>query len=213
MPSACPVANPQGQTTEFSYDLLGRKTETRLHNGAVTTHVYDCADRLRRIEHGKSDGTLVNLVTYTYDHAGNRKDAVELSGDQSQWLYDRTYQLTFESRTGADAFSVTYTYDDAGNRLTQADSGAVTTYVYDAANELLTEEDASGVTTYTYDADGNLTRKETPSTITDYTWDEDNRLTAAEPVAGPVTFTYNAENRRVRKETGAETRKFIYDFK
>ena len=98
-------------------------------SGSLTTHVYDCADRVTRIEHRQSDGTLINLTTYTYDDVGNRTRAAESGGVVTTWSYDATYQLAHERRSGGSpSFDVTYTYDAAGNRLTQVDCGAVTTY-------------------------------------------------------------------------------------
>ncbi len=206
------ITNPQGKLTSLAYDLAGRKISVQQGNGAVTSYTYDCADRLRQIENRASDGSLVNLFTYSYDDAGNRTQADESNGDVTVWDYDHTYQLTHEQRTGSVSFNVTYTYDAAGNRTVQVDSGAVTTYSYDAANRLLTEENASGITTYSYDDDGNRTQKETDSETTYYTWDDDSRLTVAEPTAGAVTFSYRADGKRVKKESVSDTTKFIYDF-
>jgi YD repeat-containing protein len=116
--------------------------------------VYDCADRLKHLQNHKSDGTPVNIFTYTYDRAGNRISALELSGDLTTWTYDPAYQLVHEGRSGTHEFSVTYSYDPAGNRTTQDDAGERTTYTYDAANQLLTEQNSAGLTTYVYDESG-----------------------------------------------------------
>jgi YD repeat-containing protein len=118
------------------------------------------------IEHRKSDDSIVNLTTYSYDDAGNRIGAVEHDGTVTTWTYDDSYQLTREQRSGSGSFDVSYSYDAAGNRTLQNDSGALTTYTYDAGNRLLSESSVAGVTTYTYDADGNRTQKETSAAVT-----------------------------------------------
>jgi RHS repeat-associated protein len=207
------LVDPRGQATYQDYDLGGRLVRRQAGNGAVTSFVYDCADRLKQLQNHRSDGTPVNIFTYTYDHAGNRTGVLELSGDLTTWTYDASYQLVHEQRSGTHEFNVTYTYDPAGNRTLQDDAGERTTYTYDAANQLLTEQSSAGLTTYVYDESGNRIEKNAPAETTYYTWDEDSRLVAAEPPAGVTTLVYNADGLRVGKETPSESRKFIYDFR
>jgi YD repeat-containing protein len=110
------LVDAHGKVTAQDHDLAGRLIRREAGNGAVTSFVYDCADRLTQLQNHRSDGTPVNIFTYTYDHAGNRTSALELSGDLTTWTYDPAYQLVHEQRSGTHEFDVTYTYDPAGNR-------------------------------------------------------------------------------------------------
>jgi RHS repeat-associated protein len=206
------IVNPQNKITTLGYDSAGRKVRVVESSGAISTTTYNCPGWITKVENRAPGGTLVNLFTYTYDNVGNRTQAAETNGDVTTWVYDRTYQLARERRSGSVSFDVTYTYDNAGNRTVQKDSGALTTSTYDAANQLSLWQDTSGRTTFTYDNDGNPTRKDTPAQTVYYTWDEDSRLTVGQPVAGAVTFTYTGEGRRVKKQNPSTTTKFIYDF-
>ena len=64
------LVDPRGQGTFQDYDLGGRLVRRQVGNGAVTSFVYDCADRLRQLQNYQSDGTPVNIFTYTYDAGG-----------------------------------------------------------------------------------------------------------------------------------------------
>src|SRR5262249_54220822 len=121
-------------------------------------------------------------------------------------------QLRHEVRTGATAFDVTHVYDPAGNRAVQIDAGVRTTYTVDAANQLTLALTGAARTTYTHDACGNRTRKDAPAAITLYTWDERSRMRPAEPVSGRITMSYDGSGRRVQKQSGGQTRVFLYDF-
>ena len=77
----------------------GRVQRKTLANSAVTSHTFDAAGNELTVENYRSDGSAVNIFTYTYDEVGNRKSALELSGSLSTWTYDATDQLTREQRT------------------------------------------------------------------------------------------------------------------
>ena len=123
----------------------------------LTTTTYDPAGRVTRLINCDVQNTNIanSLFTYTYDNTANRTGVLERNGDQVTWTYDKTYQLTNESRSGAHAYNTTYTYDPVGNRLVKDDSSALTTSTYDAANQLQTSVAAAGTTTYTFDGAGN----------------------------------------------------------
>lgn len=147
-----------------------------------------------------SPAAVISRFTYTYDAAGNQQTVAEADGSAVTCSYDNTYQLTSETRSGANAFSRTYTYDDAGNRLSKADGIETTTYSYDSGNRLLTSEGTSGTTTFTYDADGNqLTQETQAGDITTNTWDQESRNTVVElpGSGGVVTHIYNGDDQRV----------------
>ena len=172
------VQNPFAEFTTFTYDNASRLTQQRLGNSTRATHAYDAADRLMLVQNLKSDNTVLSSFNYQYDKVGNRTSVVESNGDRVTWIYDLTYRLRNEHRSGANAYNTTHTYDSLGNRTVQQQDGALTTYSYDPANQLQTSRDVTGLTTYTYDGTGNLQLTQDPTGgRTTYTWNIDNRLT------------------------------------
>jgi YD repeat-containing protein len=155
----------------------------------------------------------MSTFIYGYDKAGNRTSVNEGSGNSVAWIYDKTYRLTRETRSGANAYATTFTYDAVGNRKVRENNGALTTYTYDAANQLTISEDNSGVTSYTFDAAGNQTVQQSPSNQrTTNTWNDDNRLVKVQIPDGTVTTaTYRADGLRYQKQDSSGTRKFVYD--
>ncbi len=151
----------------------------------------------------KSDGSVIASFDYAYDPTGNRTRVVEANSDRVTWSYDKTYQLTNEKRSGANAYNTTYVYDSVGNRLVKnADAVRITT-VYDASNQIQFSQDGSGRTTYVFDPNGNQQLVREPSgNRTTTTWDYENQPTLYCLTSGDrVTMAYNADNRRVRKES------------
>ena len=119
------------------------------------------------------------------------------------WSYDKTYQLTNEKRSGANAYNMTYVYDAVGNRDVKTADGARTTTVYDPANQIKYSVVAAGRMTYTFDANGNQQIVLEPSgSRTTTTWTFENQPTLyKKPDGSRVTMSYNADNRRVVKES------------
>ena len=129
---------------------------------------------------GQPDSTNTTLSSFSYalDAVGNRLRVVESTGNRVTWIYDNTYQLKNEQRSGSNSYNITYTYDPVGNRLTEINGGVRTTSTYNAANELTKTQVVAGVTTMTFDANGNLLLSRNPSNQrTSYTWDFENRFT------------------------------------
>jgi hypothetical protein len=77
------------------------------------------------IEHRRSDDSIINLTTYSYDDVGNRIGALEHDGTVTTWIYDDGYHLTREQRSGSGGFDVSYSYDSSGIRTLQDGSGAL----------------------------------------------------------------------------------------
>ena len=207
------VTNPQAQRATYSYDAASRVTGTHFANTTRASYLYDNANRLLRVANLTSTNTTLSSFVYAYDGVGNRKHVVEVTGNRVTWLYDNTYQLTNEQRSGSNSYNITYTYDAAGNRLTQINGGVRTSSTYDAANELTKTQVVAGVTTITFDANGNLLLSRNPSNQrTSYTWDFENRLTqVALPTGVPNTFIYNGDSQRVQKQNSTGTTRQIWD--
>jgi YD repeat-containing protein len=150
----------------------------------------------------KADASVISSFDYEFDQTINRTTLQEATGDRLTWSYDKTYQLTAERRSGANAYIHTFAYDPAGNRLLKNEDGTRTTYAYDAADQLRYGDAATGRTTYTFDANGNQQIVREPNgNRTTNTWNYENQMTLTElPTGQRVTMAYNADNRRVGKE-------------
>ncbi len=146
------------ETTSYQYDGVGQLTQITLPNGASLTYTHDAAHRLT----GITDG-LGNSISYTLDAMGNRT---------REDIKDPTNQL---SRTRSRGF-------DALNRLYQ-DIGA-----------------QNQTTTYAYDANGNLTGVLDPlNRLTANTYDALNRLIRiTDPANGQIQLAYNGQDRTVQ---------------
>jgi RHS repeat-associated protein len=207
------LVNPWAERTSWTYDAAGRTQVQKLANGTRASYTYDDADRLSTLYNLKSDGTVISSFAYAYDQTINKTRVIEADGVRVTWSYDKTYQLTREQRSGANACDTTYTYDAAQNRRLKIDSGARTTYTCDAANQLSWVQDSTGRTTYTFDASGNQERVLTPTgQRTTYVWEFENRNTVvSQPSGARTTMAYEAYGRRMLREDASGTVRFLWD--
>jgi RHS repeat-associated protein len=204
--------------TSYQYDSLGRLTRTNYPYGSYTVYDYNSQRNwLKSIVNKQSDDTVISSYDYTYDNVGNRLSVTEANGTQVVYGYDDIYQLTSETRTGANSYAITYQYDKAGNRTQKVKDGVTTTYAYNADNQLVTETTGSGITTYNYDLNGNLTlvyNHVYAGGIASYTWDLANRLISIFDRGGKtMDYEYDGAGNRISKTTwwGTVKTKYIND--
>ena len=169
------VTDANSKSTTYKYDLAGNVADVIDRNGNETTMTYD----LRNMLKSKSVPTTGDVISYTYDNAGNRATMTDASG-VSSYAYDANNKLLNVSKGGTN--QIIYTVDKAGNVLTVTDSkGFVTTYTYDMANRMSTVSyninGSSKTTTYNYDVNGNRKSMAYTGGITEsYQYDKNNRL-------------------------------------
>ncbi|MEU6278871.1 DNRLRE domain-containing protein [Streptomyces sp. NPDC047028] len=195
-------ADPASYTTDYTYDALGRPTETRAAPVTAETE-------------GATPSTVRPTTTVGYDTFGDPVDARDPNGDVTHTAYDRLGRTT--STTLPD-----YTPPGATTALT----GKVS-QTYDAAGNLATETDALGkVTTYTYDQFGNLAKAEQPAPadgaaapVSTFTYDLlGEQLSATGPTGARTQATYDDLGRQMtstvlerRPSAGAFTTTMAYD--
>jgi YD repeat-containing protein len=110
------VSNAVGHVTQFTkYDLAGRLLRSVGPTGATTDTVYTPRGWVSSITVTPSGGGAAQVMSYTYDPAGQRKVANLPDGTTIQYGYDDAHRLT--SITDGAGNSVTYTLDNAGNRI------------------------------------------------------------------------------------------------
>lgn len=129
-----------------SYDRTGRVTADDRYLGAsipapagdgTLTYTYD---PLGRITETKLDG--VTNATYTYDRGSNRRTKTE-GGGTFTYLHDRTDAIVSQKIDAGSALS--FVYDSAGNVTTERTKGAVERkYFWDAADRLVKVDDPTG---------------------------------------------------------------------
>ena len=199
------VTDDQGTTT-YAYDAIGRQTQITYPNGVTTSYTYDSRNRVTKIEHKKSDGTILQSFAYTYDAVGNRTQVVENTGRKVEYTYNEVNQLTKEivsNDPNGNNTTTTFTYDDVGNLVTKTIDGISESYTYNANDQLT----AKGSVTYTYDPNGNLIDDDTNS----YEYDSKNRLVKVTTPTQTIEYTYDAEDHRIAKIVEGSTTTYLID--
>src|SRR5262249_32617466 len=174
---------PNGISTAFTYDALGRVTSVASGNGSAPlssiSYQYDGADRLIR-----TTGPGGAATQYTYDPLA-RLISSTMNGQTTSFTYDAN-----GNRLTAGATAFTY---DAGNRMIRAGASMLE---YDKNGNLTSD----GARTYAYDAYNRLTGVSGGGVSATYTFGGDgNRVRA-----GKVSFLNNELNGMPLIQTGAD---------
>ncbi|MET0025111.1 MAG: RHS repeat-associated core domain-containing protein [Sedimenticola sp.] len=188
---------PWGGSIGFD-NLDGKRSLTRLPNGATVEYARDSAGRLNGMTLRGPDGQQLDSIGYGFDSYGR------VTGEQGKWQVKRDKRGQISQFAPQSGKTESYRYDPRGNLLSAADGR----YEYDKLNRLT----RSPGSTYVYDADGNLERLGGQRQLK-YEWDALNRLTAilGSPF-GDVHYGYDALGRRVSKRINeSEVRYFWLD--
>ncbi|BBO34434.1 hypothetical protein PLANPX_4046 [Lacipirellula parvula] len=236
------IDNPFAERTTITYDEVGRQKSTLFANGMQTSNTHDGAGRLTQIDYWRDTSSnanwvnwelpdwvamdlsdwlefelegsgILDQVVYQHDNVGNRTAVAEHNGSVTTFIYDTTYRLTHEHRTGIAAYQITHSYDSVGNRKVEVADGLRTTFNYDPSNQLTTSTDPSGATTsYSYDNAGNLTQEASAAGTTVNTWNDDCHLVkVTQPGNVVTTMGYNAYGLRVTRESEGGITKSLWD--
>ncbi len=106
-------------TTQYTYDISGNLIQTQDQQGNTTNITYDKLGR--KI---KMDDPDMGIWTYEYDLNGNLIEQMDAKGQKITFTYDALNRLV--NKTDGGDLDVNYTYDDASvshskGKLTQAD--------------------------------------------------------------------------------------------
>jgi RHS repeat-associated protein len=155
------------QTTSYVWDGASRLTQKTLPNGIRQVLTYDDASRLTQIQYLRTDGGIIETVSYTYDANGQRtaksQGLASVAETPISAAYDTANRMTsvtlFPNTPGAKTYNLSY--DDHGNLVQKqnaADLAEITTYIWDARNRLsgvtMTQGGASSSASFKYDALG-----------------------------------------------------------
>jgi RHS repeat-associated protein len=201
--------DPDGTTTQTSYDPLDKVLETVDKLGRRTRHTYDEMGRLLKTEY--PDGTAVHN---TYDPEGRRLTTRDRGGRTIRYEYDAVGRLA--KTTYPDDSMVTSAYDGAGQLIESVDSrGNQTKYSYDAAGRRTRIQDALGnENIYAYDAVANqIGTTDAKGETTTFEFDDADRLVLARlPDGTSEAIAYDRVGRKISTTDAAgKTTKYVYD--
>lgn len=197
--------------TEYSYDVYGNRTQSRLIMGDGTT-------RVKSFEYGPSFGSAyLTRETESYAAAdGTLKQVSQVYG----YDYHTGYLTSYIDPMGA---VTTVTYDLLGRPLSLAHPSvdglvAQRTFAYDDASVVTRATDEAGrVTTYHYDQLGLLrqvrrTLNGTEHTVQNITYDQrGNRASETDANGNTTSFTYDG-GQRLTKITHADLSEVIIEY-
>ncbi|QSX04825.1 S8 family serine peptidase [Sedimentibacter sp. zth1] len=162
------------KTTKYTYYTNGNRKSIIYPEGTKETYTYYKDNKVKTLENLKSDGTVLQSYTYTYDAAENQTSKTTSDGT-TIYEYDSLNRL--EKVTEPNGKITSYSFDKAGNRKTEivivGENLTGTSYIYNEQNRLISAETKlsdkkTEKTIYEYDNNGNLKSKtKSIMTITD----------------------------------------------
>jgi RHS repeat-associated protein len=190
------ITDALGHTTQITQHSPGGLPQTIVDPNGVTTQLtYDA--RQRPLSSTLQGGTPLT-TSYGYDAAGNLTKKTLPDGSALTFTYDAAHRLT--GITDLDNRRIVYTLDALGDRIqTQILGGAgqvrrTRSATFDALGRQLTAVGGAGqTTTYAYDSNGNVVSiTDALGRVTQQVFDPLNRKTqVTEPNGGVTTIGYN----------------------
>ncbi len=221
-----------GRTTTYVYDLNGGVAKLTQPNADTTEKSFDALGRATSITTWTAGTTLLSSYSHGFDLAGNCRKIVEdyaaggLPDRTVTNTYDSINRLTDETAAGATTVTTHYDYDVAHNRIAKIVTGQPpartvysnnlnqANYHYIDSNNNAIWDSGETKTTYLHDYNGNRTsatkRTGASSTTDTYSYDYENRLvgiTKATPgpdlQTGTFSYIYDYRTRRVERNESA----------
>lgn len=228
------VIDPNGQTTQFSYDLRGRteaitrgsdKTVITYYENGLTKTVsapdgsysvfeYDDAQRLTRVTDGygnRIDSQLDGVGTPELQQVWNAASQLVSTMQLTKWPEGWTKSIEHGHRG-----KLTYAYEPNGNLETITDvAGKITTLGYDALNRVRSiQKPATGLVTRDYDGLDQLTAwTDGRALATSISVDGlGNTTGVVSPDAGTASMTHDlAGNIETRTDAKGQVTTYVYD--
>ena len=225
------MIDPEGRTTNFSYDTLdrltsladvngtfgfgydglSRRTSLTRSNGVNTNYSYDSLSRLLSVTHQLS-GSTIDGASYTPDSVGNRTSKTDLRTQlATSFGYDA--DLSAPQRHAGRESAHHHGKLHLRSRRQPADfphRAKLSLQLLERADQP-TQVPGPVTTVYNYDANGNLTSKTGGGSTATYTWDFENRLSSATVNGVTTNFKYDPFGRRVYKSSSGVNHVYVYD--
>jgi RHS repeat-associated protein len=141
---------------------------------------YDLNDRETRISYRRTDGSLIEEISYDYDAAGQRIRRSSGIGSVSETPFTASYnaadRMTSITLNPGSATQKTYTlgYDNNGNltsKVNAIDAADVTTYAWDSRNRLIGLYGPGITAAFSYDVLGRRIQRTVNGITTRYVYD------------------------------------------
>jgi RHS repeat-associated protein len=195
----------------WTYGANGQPLTFGQPNGNTTTFAYDDLGRLTSKDAESGGGTDRAMYDWTHNRAGQiLTEASTVSGDSTNgtttYTYDPLARLSGYTRSGT---TTTYGWDKVPNRTSvQVGAGTTVTTTFDAANRP-TSDTLGGA--YISDDDGRLTDRPdgTGAAFQRFEWDNLSRLTKVKPPTGGstiATYSYDPLDRLRLVDYGGSNR-------
>jgi RHS repeat-associated protein len=224
------MTDNDGRRTSFAFDAAGRLTTETWVNGNYTAtygydaanevtsatdpnstyaYTYDGAGRIASVDNNGTPNAPRVVLTYSYDHFGNRTSLTDNLNGSIAYSYDTDNRLTSASMTlsSTQGPQITLAYDPASRLtgvtrfVTSSGASISSVFSYDQVDRLTgithTSSSAGALATYTYgyDAASQQTIYTGPEGTLTYTYDKDGELTAVGD-ARSESYSYDANGNR-----------------
>lgn len=183
------IVTPDGLTTEYQYDDLGRQIATILPDGTKVNIDYDQEGRVIR-----QWGSQQYPVSFEYDTWSQKTGMITYrtivdnqanwpsitDGDRTSWIYESSTGNLLQ-KTYADGKGITYTYTLGGKIKTQTNArGNMTTHSYDGVGQLISSvvnDNLTPAQKFTYDQWGRQVSAVTMDVVSyQYTYNDQNQV-------------------------------------
>ncbi len=139
--------DPNGATTQTSYNAYGHPTRILHPDGGVEEFIYDLNGQLKT--HIDQEGLETSYTYNIYGHVTSK--TLSSKGE----VYSQETALyagpALQMKTDPEGNRTTYAYDPAGRVISTQFAGTITEYTYDSLSRLILEKTDEISTTKTYD--------------------------------------------------------------
>ncbi len=215
------VAYPDGTFLEFTYNIVGQRTQSVDQTGFTVNYTYDALGRLSKL----TDGGNNLIVQYTYDPAGDLIQKDNGNGTRTVYTYNGDGELltiTNDASANGPVNSFDkYTYDPLGNVLSDTNQDGEWTYTYDADSQLTlaifatNNTDPDGLTAqnlqFAYDAAGNRISETVNGLVTTYVVNNVNEYTSSTTSGVTTGYQYDADGNLVAQTGPGGTTSYTFN--
>jgi len=217
------VTNPNGKTTQLSYDEARRLTRVSDDLERTVSLTFNNEGQLKQRTYQGINGELIRSLNYVFDIDGRIQSVGEEKQDNTtgnllskrvDLYHDASGQLTAasDSQTGATR---NFVFNHLGQLLQSLDAnGLPVSHEYDVHNRLTAQTDERQNTTrYHRDDFGQVHFLVSPDTgVTQYDYDAAGNRTQKRDALGEITrYRWDAANRLVEQQDRDGTATYVYD--
>ncbi|RAP24773.1 hypothetical protein C2W64_02780 [Brevibacillus laterosporus] len=186
------IVYPDGVTTDYTYDNLGRMLSVKHPGMGKVTYDYDTSTTGDTVRTQYPNGTEIEKG---FNSFGQTEEVKHLQANNNAWIEQNQY-------------------NGFGNLIETNVNQSASTFGYDKLDRIRKEKTPAREQTYTYDERGNRqsiwTAKAPSVADSSYTYDALNRLTTYTKNDKESTYTYYPGELRASKEADGKTTRYVY---